>query len=54
MSSHRKPSFRSVERKVYKADRFALDLKAASRGPGPLAKRLVRRSLTRSLFRMFR
>jgi hypothetical protein len=37
---------------VYLADRTSLDIRAARRGPGPLAKRLVRRSLTRSFFRM--
>ena len=48
----RRSTFRRIERDVYLADRTSLDVRAAMRGPRPLAKRLARRSLTRSLFRM--
>ena len=47
-------TFSRIERDVYLADRTALDVRAAARGPRPLAKRLVRRSVTRRLFRLFR
>lgn len=47
-------AFRRAERRVYLTDRTALDIKAALRGPGPLAKRLIRRKVTRSVFRLFR
>jgi hypothetical protein len=46
--------FRRIERDVYKADRTSLDIAAAMRGPAPLARRLVRRSATRAVFRLFR
>ena len=52
--TRRRSTFRQAERKVYLADRTALDVRAAMRGPGPLAKRLVRRSLTREFFRLLR
>jgi hypothetical protein len=49
--SRRRSTFRRVERDVYLADRTALDARAAVRGPGPLARRLVRRSVTRTIMR---
>jgi len=52
--SRRRSTFRRVERDVYLADRTALDVRAAMRGPVPLAKRLIRRRLTRALFRGLR
>ena len=52
--TRRRSTFRRIERDVYLADRTSLDVRAARRGPAPLAKRLVRRSVTRSLFRLFR
>lgn len=52
--TRRRSTFRRVERDVYLADRTALDVRAAMRGPVPLARRLVRRRVTRSLFRLFR
>ena len=54
LMARRRSTFSRVERKVYLADRTSLDVRAAMRGPGPLAKRLVRRSLTRALFRGMR
>jgi hypothetical protein len=50
----RRRGFRRAERAVYLADRTALDIGAATRGPVPLARRLIRRSIRRSLFRLFR
>ena len=52
--TRRRSTFSRIERDVYLTDRTALDVRAAARGPRPLAKRLVRRSVTRSLFRLFR
>jgi hypothetical protein len=43
-----------ARRGMYKTQRTMGDLSAAARGPLPLAKRLVRRRVTRSLFRLFR
>ena len=55
MSVHRQRStFSRIERDVYLTDRTALDVRAAARGPRPLAKRILRRSVTLSLFRLFR
>jgi len=54
MTARKRSAFSRTERKVYKADRTALDIRAAMRGPVPLARRLVRRQVTRSLFRLFR
>jgi hypothetical protein len=51
---HRSSSFRQAERALYKTDRTALDFRAAARGPVPLAKRLVRRRVTRAFFGLFR
>ena len=47
----RRSTFRRIERDVYLADRTSLDVRAATRGPRPLAKRLARRSLTRTIMR---
>ena len=54
MTGRHRSTFGRIERDVYLADRTALDVKAARRGPRVLAKRLVRRSLTRALFRALR
>ena len=54
MARRKRSAFGQIERDVYLADRTALDVRAARRGPGHLAKRLVRRSLTRALFRALR
>ncbi len=54
MTGRRRSAFRRVERDVYLADRTSLDVRAAMRGPAPLARRLVRRKVTRAVFRMFR
>jgi hypothetical protein len=54
MTGRHRSAYRRVERKVYLADRTSLDVAAALRGPAPLARRLVRRSVTRSLFRLLR
>ena len=47
---HRGSTFSRIERDVYLADRTSLDVRAAARGPAPLAKRLLRRKATRLLF----
>lgn len=53
--SHRKPSpWNQVRRSLYFTQRDMGDVSAAMRGPVPLAKRLVRRRVTRSVFRLFR
>lgn len=54
MSGRHRSTFDRIERDVYLADRTALDVKAARRGPKRLAKRLGRRWLTREFFRMLR
>jgi len=43
----------TLRRTLYFAQRGLGDLQAAQRGPEVLAKRLVRRSVTRALFRAF-
>lgn len=43
-----------IQRDAYLTSRAAGDAKAAERGPGPLAKRIVRRQLTRAIFRAIR
>lgn len=52
--ARRKSLLGQFERDAYLASRTAGDARAASRGPGPLARRLVRRGATRALFRLFR
>lgn len=52
--ARKRSAFRSIERKVYLADRTSLDIAAAARGPVPLVKRVARRKVTRSAFRLFR
>jgi len=52
--ARRRRTFRRAERRLYLADRTLLDARAAMRGPGPLARRLIRRSLTRELFKTMR
>jgi hypothetical protein len=55
MTARRRSSgFRRAERRLYLVDRILLDARAATRGPGPLARRLGRRSLTREFFRTMR
>lgn len=43
-----------IQRSAYKVSRAAGDASAATRGPGAYLRRRVRRSATRSLFRLFR
>lgn len=43
-----------LRRALYLAQRDIGDVQAAERGPQPLAKRLVRRKVTRSLFRLLK
>lgn len=51
----RRRSFLSqVQRDSYLISRTTGDVRAAERGPAPLAKRLVRRRLTRGAFRLLR
>ena len=52
MTRKRRSAWNQVRRTAYFTSRDMSDLSAARRGPAPLAKRLARRSLTRSLFRM--
>lgn len=54
MSGRHRSTFEQVRRDLYKTQRAMGDVEAAERGPVPLAKRLVRRSLTRAIFRAFR
>jgi len=43
-----------IRRAMYKGQRAIGDFQAARRGPDVLARRLVRRDLTRALFRVLR
>ena len=43
----------AIRRALYFGQRTIGDVQAAQRGPDVLAKRLVRRAVTRSLFRAF-
>ena len=45
---------KQIQRDAYLISRTAGDLSAAERGPGVLVKRLIRRDLTRTLFRVLR
>lgn len=46
--------FRTIQRDAYLLSRASGDVAAAQRGPAVLAKRLVRRRLTRSAFSILR
>ncbi len=52
--ARRRSILRQVQRASYLVSRAAGDAHAATRGPGSYLKRRARRSLTRSLFRLFR
>lgn len=54
MTARRGSTFRRLERDAYLADRTALDIRAALRGPVPLGKRLLRRAVTREFFQALR
>ena len=54
MSTRQRSALKQVQRTSYLISRTAGDLSAAQRGPAVLGKRLVRRSLTRELFRVLR
>jgi hypothetical protein len=54
MTGRHRSTFRTIERDVYLADRTSLDVRAAQRGSAPLAKRLIKRTVTRSVFRALR
>lgn len=54
MTGRHRSGWNRVRRGLYLTQRDMGDLSAAARGPGLLAKRLVRRRVTRSLFRLFR
>ena len=47
-------ALKQVQRDAYLISRTAGDLSAAQRGPVVLGRRLARRSLTRTLFRVLR
>jgi hypothetical protein len=47
-------ALKQVQRDAYLISRTAGDLSAAQRGPATLGKRLVRRDLTRTFFRILR
>ena len=47
-------TWNQARRDLYLTQRTMGDLSAARRGPAPLAKRLVRRDLTRTFFRILR
>lgn len=49
--ARRRDPLRRIQRDAYLVSRTAGDLSAAQRGPKVLAKRLVRRALTRAFFR---
>jgi hypothetical protein len=54
MAQRRRSAYSRVQRDSYLLSRTMGDLSAAARGPVPLARRLARRSLTRSFFRSLR
>lgn len=43
---------RQLDRSLYVTDRAVGDVRAALKGPEALARRLIRRSVTRELFRI--
>ena len=47
-------ALKQIQRDAYLISRTAGDLDAAQRGPGVLAKRLIRRDLTRTFFKILR
>lgn len=47
-------TLRQVQRDAHLVSRTAGDLAAATRGPGPLVKRVAARSFARALIRAFR
>ena len=54
MAARRLSTWERVRRDMYKTQRAMGDVSAAARGPVPLARRLARRRVTRSVFRLFR
>jgi len=50
--TRRRSTFSQVQRSLYKTQRTMGDMQALGRGTLP--KRLIRRSVTRSMFRLFR
>jgi len=50
----KRSALEQVRRDSYLLSRSIGDFQAAQRGPGVLAKRLVRRDLTRTFFRLLR
>ena len=54
MTARRRSGLSQIRRSSYFLSRDIGDWQAAARGPKPLAKRLIRRKLTRALFRSLR
>lgn len=52
--ARKRSTWNTVRRDLYLGQRAMGDASAAARGPVPLARRVVRRRATRSLFRLFR
>ena len=52
--ARKRSGFEQVRRDSYLLSRTLGDVSAARRGPVPLARRLVRRDLTRGFFRLLR
>lgn len=52
--ARRRSAWDQARRDLYLAQRTMGDVSAAARGPVPLAKRLVRRDLTRTFFNLLR
>ena len=52
--ARKRSAWNQARRDMYLTQRTMGDISAAERGPGRLAKRLVRRRVTRSIFRLFR
>ena len=50
----KRSTWRELQRALYKTQRAMGDVDAATRGPDKYVKRVVRRRVTRSIFRMFR
>ena len=54
MMARKRSAWDQAERDLYLTSRTMKDVSAARRGPVVLGRRLARRSLTRTLFRMLR
>jgi hypothetical protein len=52
VTARKRSPLKQLQRDAYRVSRLAGDLDAASRGPAVYARRRIRRSLTRTAFRL--